>query len=124
MRLSCPKQGSRLGRTSGGCSKSLNSCHVIGPNTDNDLSSDRDLLMLMNLNGRERTREAFEAIFASVTPKLRLQKVHRPEAGELSLIEATLASVHWDEHGTDHIKAAVNGHANGTHAVNGGSVAT
>ncbi|KAM3419058.1 hypothetical protein BST61_g5013 [Cercospora zeina] len=60
---------------------------------------DRDLLMLMNLNGRERTQSAFEAIFASVTPKLRLQRVHYPEQGELSLIEVTLDGVELPGHG-------------------------
>ncbi|KAK2058400.1 O-methyltransferase [Colletotrichum caudatum] len=48
---------------------------------------DRDMLMLMNLNGRERTRAAFEELYSSVTPKLKVHKIHRPEQGELSLIE-------------------------------------
>jgi hypothetical protein len=51
---------------------------------------DRDLLMLMNLNGRERTVSAFKGLLASVEPKLRLQEVHRPARGELSLIEVVL----------------------------------
>nr|A0ST41.1 RecName: Full=O-methyltransferase CTB2; AltName: Full=Cercosporin toxin biosynthesis cluster protein 2 [Cercospora nicotianae]ABK64180.1 O-methyltransferase [Cercospora nicotianae] len=75
---------------------------------------DRDLLMLMNLNGRERTQSAFEAIFASVTPKLRLQRVIHPEQGELSLIEVTLDGVELPAQAN-----GVNGHANGTNGVNG-----
>ncbi|TKX25778.1 O-methyltransferase-like protein 8 [Elsinoe australis] len=51
---------------------------------------DRDLLMLMNLNGRERTLGAFNGIAQSCTPKLRVQDVHRPALGELSLIELVL----------------------------------
>lgn len=43
--------------------------------------------MLMNLNGRERTRAAFEDLCSAVTPKLRVQEVYRPHQGELSLIE-------------------------------------
>ncbi|KAI9706230.1 MAG: O-methyltransferase ctb2 [Bogoriella megaspora] len=53
---------------------------------------DRDLLMLMNLNGRERTLSAFKALLQSVTPKLRVERVYRPPQGELSLIEAVLDS--------------------------------
>jgi 6-hydroxytryprostatin B O-methyltransferase len=47
--------------------------------------------MLMNLNGRERTVNAFNNMFNAVEPKLRLQKVYRPPRGELSLLEITLA---------------------------------
>lgn len=54
------------------------------------LSSDRDLLMLMNLNGRERTISAFSSLFQAVTPRLRVSEVYRPPQGELSLIEAVL----------------------------------
>jgi 6-hydroxytryprostatin B O-methyltransferase len=54
-------------------------------------SRDRDLLMLMNLNGRERTVSAFNNLFNSVEPKLRLEKVYRPPSGELSLLEVVLA---------------------------------
>ncbi|KAK1522184.1 O-methyltransferase [Colletotrichum costaricense] len=53
--------------------------------------SDRDLLMLMNLNGRERTRTAFENLCSAVTPKLQVKTVFRPELGELSLIDISLA---------------------------------
>ncbi|OLN84422.1 6-hydroxytryprostatin B O-methyltransferase 3 [Colletotrichum chlorophyti] len=53
---------------------------------------DRDILMLMNLNGRERTRSAFESLCNAVTPKLRVQSVFKPEFAEVSLIEITLAS--------------------------------
>lgn len=63
--------------------------------------------MLMNLNGRERTATAFAAMCASVEPKLKLQRVIRPEQGELSLIEITLDSVNWEAK------------SNGTHATNG-----
>lgn len=48
--------------------------------------------MLMNLNGRERTLSAFNAMCQTVTPKLRIVKVHRPPQGELSLIEIALDS--------------------------------
>ncbi|KAK3713688.1 O-methyltransferase ctb2 [Vermiconidia calcicola] len=88
---------------------------------------DRDLLMLMNLNGRERTQSAFEQIFASVEPPLRLKKVYRPAQGELSLIEVVLDGV-----GEDLRDGAVDGingdwnemngnHSNGVngHGVNG-----
>ena len=51
--------------------------------------------MLMNLNGRERSLEAFQCMCSSITPKLRVQKAHRPEQGELSLIEITLDTVNW-----------------------------
>ncbi|KAF4548436.1 O-methyltransferase domain-containing protein 10 [Elsinoe fawcettii] len=51
---------------------------------------DRDLLMLMNLNGRERTLGAFNDIAQSCTPKLRVKDVFRPALGELSLIEVVL----------------------------------
>ncbi|KAH8730332.1 S-adenosyl-L-methionine-dependent methyltransferase [Phaeosphaeriaceae sp. PMI808] len=55
---------------------------------------DRDLLMLMNLNGRERTLPAFDALFQKVRPILRVSKVHRPTSGgELSLIEAVVDGV-------------------------------
>lgn len=74
--------------------------------------------MLMNLNGRERTQDAFEAIFASVTPKLRLQKVHHPEQGELSLIEVTLDGVSSGGDGADGIPNGTNGiHGNGVNGV-------
>ncbi|KAF2795489.1 O-methyltransferase [Melanomma pulvis-pyrius CBS 109.77] len=53
---------------------------------------DRDLLMLMNLNGRERTLDAFSSLFETVRPKLRVSRVHRPPLGELSLIEAVVDS--------------------------------
>ncbi|GKT47441.1 O-methyltransferase aurJ [Colletotrichum spaethianum] len=56
---------------------------------------DRDLLMLMNLNGRERTRSAFECLCNSVTPKLNVRNVFRPELGELSLIEIALADTQY-----------------------------
>lgn len=88
--------------------------------------------MLMNLNGRERTQSAFEAIFASVTPKLKLQKVHRPEQGELSLIEVALDGVdlstsqngangHADgvNGRSNGVNGHVNGHVNGVNGVNG-----
>lgn len=45
----------------------------------------------MNLNGRERSEHAFSELFASVSPELKLVKVHRPSMGELSLIEVKLA---------------------------------
>lgn len=77
---------------------------------------DRDLLMLMNLNGRERTQSAFENIFANVSPKLKLQKIHRPEQGELSLIEVTLDTVTWEKSASNGVNGA-NGHA--TNGVNG-----
>ncbi|KAL6705699.1 hypothetical protein ACN47E_006488 [Coniothyrium glycines] len=51
---------------------------------------DRDLLMLMNLNGRERTLSAFRSLFEAVSPQLRVSRVHQPPAGELSLIEAVV----------------------------------
>ncbi|KAK2005549.1 O-methyltransferase [Colletotrichum eremochloae] len=51
---------------------------------------DRDMLMLMNLNGRERTKAAFEDLCSSVTPKLQVHRIHRPDQGELSLIDITL----------------------------------
>ncbi|KXT07227.1 hypothetical protein AC578_2366 [Pseudocercospora eumusae] len=57
---------------------------------------DRDLLMLMNLNGRERTLSAFEELCGAVTPKLRVRQVHQPEQGELSLIEMTLDGIQWE----------------------------
>ncbi|EAT83778.1 O-methyltransferase elcB [Parastagonospora nodorum] len=54
-------------------------------------SHDRDLLMLMNLNGRERTLVAFEGLFEVVSPRLRVEKVHKPTTGgELSLITASV----------------------------------
>lgn len=58
--------------------------------------------MLMNLNGRERTLTAFESLCRSVTPQLRVQKVHRPEQGELSLMEITLMDVHWESRTNGH----------------------
>lgn len=64
--------------------------------------SDRDLLMLMNLNGRERTLTAFEGLCRSVTPQLKVQKVHRPEQGELSLMEITRMDVHWETQTNGH----------------------
>jgi hypothetical protein len=75
--------------------------------------------MLMNLNGRERTQSAFEAIFSSVTPKLRLLQIHRPAQGELSLIEVTLADSPLQSSKSNGVTNGV--HANGTHAngVNG-----
>ncbi|KXT08895.1 hypothetical protein AC579_8461 [Pseudocercospora musae] len=54
---------------------------------------DRDLLMLMNLNGRERTLSALEELCSAVKPKLRVRQVHRPEQGELSLIDMTLDGI-------------------------------
>ncbi|PSN62387.1 S-adenosyl-L-methionine-dependent methyltransferase [Corynespora cassiicola Philippines] len=51
---------------------------------------DRDLLMLMNLNGRERTLAAFGSVFDAVEPRLCVSRVHRPPLGELSLIEAVV----------------------------------
>ncbi|KAH7094397.1 S-adenosyl-L-methionine-dependent methyltransferase [Paraphoma chrysanthemicola] len=52
---------------------------------------DRDLLMLMNLNGRERTLSAFEGLFGAASPRLRVGGVHQPTTGgELSLIEAVV----------------------------------
>ncbi|KAF4418412.1 O-methyltransferase [Fusarium austroafricanum] len=54
---------------------------------------DRDLLMLMNLNGRERTRAAFEELCSAVTPKLQVRKIYSPEQGELSLIDITREDV-------------------------------
>ena len=85
--------------------------------------------MLMNLNGRERTQSAFETIFASITPKLRLHKIHRPKFGELSLLEVTLdedsilgaanGAVNGYVNGSAqvHVDGSVNGHSNGV--VNG-----
>lgn len=52
------------------------------------LCSDRDLLMLMNLNGRERTLSAFEGLCRAMN--LKIKEVHQPEQGELSLLEFTL----------------------------------
>ena len=52
--------------------------------------SDRDLLMLMNLNGRERTLPAFKGLFRTISPPLRISRVHKPPQGELSLIEVVL----------------------------------
>lgn len=52
--------------------------------------------MLMNLNGRERTLSAFDSLCRSCTPQLRVQKVHRPEQGELSLMEITRMDVQWE----------------------------
>ena len=46
--------------------------------------------MLMNLNGRERTKSAFEAMMREVTPRLRVSQVYTPPQGELSLIELVL----------------------------------
>lgn len=67
----------------------------IDPLDDRDLtlivSSDRDLLMLMNLNGRERSLSAWKGLFDSVSPALELQQVYRPAQGELSLLEITLS---------------------------------
>ena len=48
--------------------------------------------MLMNLNGQERTLNAFQGLFNSVKPRLEVVGVHRPPQGELSLIEVQLAS--------------------------------
>jgi hypothetical protein len=49
--------------------------------------------MLMNLNGRERTLPAFEGLFEAVSPRLRVDKVHKPTTGgELSLITAVVDS--------------------------------
>ncbi|KAI6286849.1 O-methyltransferase ctb2 [Pyricularia oryzae] len=48
---------------------------------------DRDMLMLMNLNGRERTMEAFRGLCDSVEPRLKVHEIHHPAQGELSLIE-------------------------------------
>lgn len=61
----------------------------------NSQRSDRDLLILMNLNSRERTLTAFEGLCKAVTPELKIQKVHRPEQGELSLMEITRAAAPW-----------------------------
>ncbi|USW46732.1 Putative O-methyltransferase domain, S-adenosyl-L-methionine-dependent methyltransferase [Septoria linicola] len=55
---------------------------------------DRDMLMLMNLNGRERSLSAWQSLFSSITPSLQLQQIFRPEQGELSLIELTLSDKH------------------------------
>ena len=52
--------------------------------------SDRDLLMLMNLNGRERTLHAFNVLFRAISPPLQISRVHNPPQGELSLIEVKL----------------------------------
>jgi 6-hydroxytryprostatin B O-methyltransferase len=52
--------------------------------------------MLMNLNGRERTLTAFESLCKAVTPEMKIREVHRPEQGELSLIEITRADATWD----------------------------
>ncbi|PIA90440.1 6-hydroxytryprostatin B O-methyltransferase [Cercospora beticola] len=52
---------------------------------------DRDLLMLMNLNGRERTLSVWKQLFDSITPTLQLRKIYRPTDGELSLIELSLS---------------------------------
>lgn len=58
--------------------------------------------MLMNLNGRERTLTAFEGLCRSVTPQLKVQKVHQPEQGELSLMEITRMDVQWETHTNAH----------------------
>lgn len=58
--------------------------------------------MLMNLNGRERTLTAFESLCRSVTPQLKVQKVHRPEQGELSLMEITRMDVQWETRTNGH----------------------
>jgi hypothetical protein len=56
-------------------------------------NSDRDLLMLMNLNGRERTLAAFDGLFKAASPRLRVDMVHKPTTGgELSLIAAVVDS--------------------------------
>ncbi|KAK1703248.1 uncharacterized protein BDZ83DRAFT_644964 [Colletotrichum acutatum] len=49
--------------------------------------------MLMNLNGREHTRTAFENLCSAVTPKLEVKTIFRPELGGLSLIGISLALV-------------------------------
>ncbi|KAI6355897.1 hypothetical protein MCOR25_008053 [Pyricularia grisea] len=48
---------------------------------------DNDLLMYMNLNGRERNVGQFEELGKSVTPQLKVHRVHRLNQGELSIIE-------------------------------------
>lgn len=58
--------------------------------------------MLMNLNGRKRTLTAFESLCGAVTPQLKVQKVHRPEQGELSLMEITLMDVQWESQTNGH----------------------
>ncbi|TLS24972.1 hypothetical protein PpBr36_06862 [Pyricularia pennisetigena] len=48
---------------------------------------DNDILMLINLNGRERNVGTFEELGKSVTPQLKVHRVHRLTQGELSIIE-------------------------------------
>lgn len=43
--------------------------------------------MYMNLNGRERNVGQFEELGKSVTPQLKVHRVHRLVQGELSIIE-------------------------------------
>lgn len=43
--------------------------------------------MYMNLNGRERNIGAFEELGKSVTPQLRVHRVHHLTQGALSIIE-------------------------------------
>jgi hypothetical protein len=64
--------------------------------------------MLMNLNGRERTLLAFGGLFEEVSPRLRVDKVHKPTTGgELSLITAVVGS------GVDDNKDKLTGRING-----------
>lgn len=46
--------------------------------------------MLMNLNGRERSRSVFEDLLANCDPPLQIAQIHEPPKGELVLIEARL----------------------------------
>lgn len=63
-------------------------CDAVGRDTNySAIDSDRDMLMLMNLNGRERTMEAFRGLCDSVQPRLKVHEIHHPAQGELSLIE-------------------------------------
>lgn len=68
------------------------SAHGLSSHADYSGSvSDRDLLMLMNLNGRERSLSAWKELFDFITPSLQLQQVYWPAQGELSLLELTLS---------------------------------
>lgn len=65
-------------------------CGYLAQDSDCSFNSDRDLLMLMNLNGRERSRRVFEDLLAACDPPLRIHQIHEPPKGELVLIEARL----------------------------------
>ncbi|KAH9436034.1 hypothetical protein MCOR02_004943 [Pyricularia oryzae] len=68
----------------------INEVLVPEPGTDRHKARrvhDGDLLMYMNLNGRERNIGAFEELGKSVTPQLRVHRVHHLTQGALSIIE-------------------------------------